>query len=134
MDAYTGRRAGEPHAREGGCVLGDGQRYLDGIHGCRVQYPVAGSRNAVNTVSGEMDEWMGDKATYPVPRPSMTKYPTDVPIPTSAAPLALNKPMVTSTINHATHIWGRYRPVALTDRPAKTAAGANTETESINTG
>ena len=125
MDAYTSKRAEEPHAREGGCVLGDGQRCLDGIHGRRVQYPVTGSSNAVNTGSGEKDECMG--ATYPVPRPSMTKYPTDVPIPTSVAPLALNKPMVMSTITHATHIWGRYRPVALTDRPAKTAAGANAQ-------
>ena len=39
-----------------------------------------------------------------------------------------------STITHATHIWGRYLPVASIDRPATTAAGANAETEGINTG
>ena len=75
MDAYTGKRAEEPHAREGGCIwVTDNGAWMGYM---AVAFSTLSQGAATPSTPGPT----GDEATYPVLRPSMTKYPADVPIP-----------------------------------------------------
>ena len=67
--------------------------------------------------------------THPAPKPSITKYPIDLPRE-SVARIVLIKPKATIVTAQPNHICGRYRLVASMDSPVMRADGASDENAS----
>ena len=84
----------------------------------------------VKTRVSDEDEPRSTNITYPIPQPRRSKHPMGFSRE-SVARIVVMKPRDIMVRIQPIHIWGRYRPVTLTDNPAEMAAGARDANASV---